>query len=102
MHRSGRTGRAGAEGMVISLVGAEERHDVHKLQRELNLPQGLHAIELGVLDGAALAAPRHDERMPTPAGGGRARKGPTSRDGWPRPRHQPAPRPTPLIGTEWS
>jgi superfamily II DNA/RNA helicase len=38
VHRSGRTGRAGADGMVISLVGSENAKAVRDLQRALRLP----------------------------------------------------------------
>ncbi|MEX2550171.1 MAG: DEAD/DEAH box helicase [Nitriliruptoraceae bacterium] len=58
VHRSGRTGRAGALGLVVSLVGAEEARDVHKLQRSLDLPPGLHELDLDLLDAAVLPSPR--------------------------------------------
>jgi superfamily II DNA/RNA helicase/cold shock CspA family protein len=41
LHRSGRTGRAGAPGTVITLVGDEHRGAVKALQRDLGLPPGL-------------------------------------------------------------
>ena len=37
-HRSGRTARAGARGTVVSLVDADQRADVAKIQRALGLP----------------------------------------------------------------
>ncbi len=40
-HRSGRTARAGATGMVVSLVGRDQARAVEKLQRSLRLPIGL-------------------------------------------------------------
>jgi len=43
LHRSGRTGRAGAPGTVITMVGDEHRKAVKTLQRELGLRQGLDA-----------------------------------------------------------
>ena len=39
VHRSGRTGRAGATGTVVSLVGPEHRSSVRAMQRALGLPQ---------------------------------------------------------------
>jgi superfamily II DNA/RNA helicase len=41
VHRSGRTGRAGATGHVITLVIPEKRKDVAALQRTLGLPSSL-------------------------------------------------------------
>ena len=38
VHRSGRTGRAGAEGTVVSLVTSEDTDKVRAMQRELGLP----------------------------------------------------------------
>jgi superfamily II DNA/RNA helicase len=49
VHRSGRTGRAGNDGLVVSMVGSDVAHAVRKLQRSLGLPQQLSAPDL---DGA--------------------------------------------------
>ena len=38
VHRSGRTGRAGAAGVVVSLITDAVRVDVGKLRRDLNMP----------------------------------------------------------------
>ena len=43
LHRSGRTGRAGATGTVVSLVGDDNRSAVRALQRKLGLPSSLDA-----------------------------------------------------------
>jgi superfamily II DNA/RNA helicase len=42
VHRIGRTGRAGAKGIGITLVAPAERHDVSKLATTLGLDHGLH------------------------------------------------------------
>ena len=85
LHRSGRTGRAGATGVVISLVGEDAVGQVKRLQRALGLPMSVEsredapAIRLGAVDDAA-AAERIDER------GGKRR----GERGAPRERHTPA------------
>ena len=38
LHRSGRTARAGATGLVVSFIRSEEQSDCKKLQRQLGLP----------------------------------------------------------------
>jgi len=47
VHRSGRTARAGASGVVVSLVPNELRGEVKKLQRALGYPIGLTKPEEG-------------------------------------------------------
>ena len=67
LHRSGRTGRAGASGAVISLVGEDVIGQVKRLQKALGLPISIElredaaAIRLGAVDDA-VAAERLDER----------------------------------------
>jgi len=66
VHRSGRTGRAGQTGLVVSLIAQAERAANEKLQRTLELPQGLHAIDLRILTA---------EDLPNPSTGGHGRSG---------------------------
>ena len=43
VHRSGRTGRAGATGTVVSLVTPDDHTTIADLQQALDLPMGLHS-----------------------------------------------------------
>ena len=75
LHRSGRTGRAGATGVVISLVGEDTVGQVRRLQKALNIPNVIDspedavAVRLGSVDDTA-AAERLDDR-PMKSGGDR-------------------------------
>lgn len=71
VHRSGRTGRAGATGLVVSLVAEEERRSADTLQRALDLPRGLHRADSALLTADELPAPAPFE----PASRGRTRPG---------------------------
>jgi len=51
VHRSGRTGRAGADGLVLTLVPPEQRRDVEDVQRALAMPRGVTGVTLGQLTG---------------------------------------------------
>jgi superfamily II DNA/RNA helicase len=68
VHRSGRTGRAGAAGVVVTFVAPELRKDVTKMQKLLKMPAGITAPDpasLPTLDRpvrkARPAAPRHED-----------------------------------------
>ena len=67
LHRSGRTGRAGATGAVISLVGEDVIGQVKRLQKALGVPTSIEtredapAIRLGAVDDT-VAAERLDDR----------------------------------------
>ena len=84
LHRSGRTGRAGATGAVISLVGEDVIGQVKRLQRALGLESSIErredapAIRLGAVDDA-VAAERLDDR----GGKGRSER-PAAREHGPR------------------
>jgi superfamily II DNA/RNA helicase len=49
LHRSGRTGRAGAEGIVISLLGQGDIVGARRLQRQLGLPPGVSSPDVSAL-----------------------------------------------------
>jgi len=46
LHRSGRTGRAGAKGLVLTLVPPDKVRDVKSLQHELSMPSGVDRVAL--------------------------------------------------------
>jgi CspA family cold shock protein len=48
-HRSGRTARAGAEGIVISLVSRDQRKTVASFQRDLGMRPGLARPDITLL-----------------------------------------------------
>jgi len=63
VHRSGRTGRAGAEGIVVTFVAPELRKDVTRMQKILKMPTGITSpdeSQLPIID----RPPRRAERAP--------------------------------------
>jgi superfamily II DNA/RNA helicase len=72
LHRSGRTGRAGATGVVISLVGEDVVGQVRRMQKALGLapviesPENAVAVRLNPVDDA-VAAERLDDWTPKAA-----------------------------------
>ena len=56
VHRSGRTGRAGSDGTVITLVGREHHADIRSIQKALRMPQRVD--EPTVLAGAVAVRPK--------------------------------------------
>ncbi len=60
VHRSGRTGRAGADGLVVSLIGNEHLRATKLLTRKLGLPDGIGAPDvasLSLVDGSRVSRP---------------------------------------------
>lgn len=49
LHRSGRTARAGAPGVVVSLVLADQMNELRRIQREVGLHDALHDPDNGWL-----------------------------------------------------
>jgi len=97
VHRSGRTGRAGAEGVVVTLVAPDKRKDVAVLQRALRMPAGLDpvavdALAAGAVGTAGAATPRIADRA-TATHAPRAAAGPrpdrSARSGSPRSDRSP-------------
>jgi superfamily II DNA/RNA helicase len=95
LHRSGRTARAGAQGVVVSFVRDNNRKDVKTLQRDLGLPQVVTVPDAALLgDGSrhreATSRAKVQPAAKAPAGkpsgggggnGGRNRQRTRTRDG---------------------
>ncbi|MEI8126277.1 MAG: DEAD/DEAH box helicase [Actinomycetota bacterium] len=98
LHRSGRTGRAGATGVVISLVGEDTVGQVRRLQKALNIPNVIDspadavAVRLGSVDDAA-AAERLDDRPMKSSGDRRPSRDRDDRGRSERPRFDRSDRP---------
>jgi superfamily II DNA/RNA helicase len=76
VHRSGRTGRAGATGFVVSLVPGEQVKEVRKIQRTLGLPTSIDAPDLDAV-GPVRPGPAPTRQAPsTPRGGTRGQRKP--------------------------
>jgi superfamily II DNA/RNA helicase len=78
VHRTGRTGRAGATGEAVTFVGGDQAGDVGKIASELRL----HAeFELAGLGQAGRSHGRREENGAGGGGGGRNRRRPRSSSG---------------------
>ncbi len=94
VHRSGRTGRAGAKGVVISLVPAEALSDARKLVRQVGLDVAITHPVFGVLNATEGLVPEVQQQVATqpaqsspshPHRPGRARRRPRNKS-----RNRPA------------
>ena len=65
VHRSGRTGRAGETGLVLSLLDPTQQKDAAALQRRLGLESGTGQVDLAALAGTDHRPPRKDRRQLT-------------------------------------
>ena len=85
-HRSGRTARAGADGLVISLVSRDLRKTVARFQQELGQRPGLARPDLTLITDppARDARDQRDDRPTTNGSAPASRRTPSSGNGaWP-------------------
>ncbi len=62
LHRSGRTARAGAGGIVVSLVPPDQVRDIRQIKRQLGLQQRITRVDLRAIQPLAHASPRPQSR----------------------------------------
>ncbi|MBW3574709.1 MAG: DEAD/DEAH box helicase [Actinobacteria bacterium] len=92
VHRSGRTGRAGTTGVVVTMVGTDQEVEIRQMQRRLGLPVGLHAAELSSLqDERHAARPTTSSTASSPSTGGSSPAPPRSSTPKRRRRFAPPP-----------
>lgn len=65
LHRAGRTGRAGADGIVVSLVGQEHVAGIKRIQKKLGLSSGISSPDVPALATIDLARPLRAAPPPT-------------------------------------
>lgn len=81
LHRSGRTARAGASGVVVTVATSEQRRDVRSLMRAAAIKPTEHTVAPGAEIVATLVGPQAERVAPPPvtasqpshSGGGRGR-----------------------------
>jgi len=67
LHRSGRTGRAGAEGVVVTVMTPEQQRDVRTLARQAGIQPTTDIVTPGAAPVVALSGPKAPLVTPTAA-----------------------------------
>ncbi len=81
VHRVGRTGRAGAQGVGITLVSAEQRHEVARMAGDLGIDHQISGVASREKTAAARPPARSQRRRPPRGAGSASRSGGSSGGG---------------------